>query len=218
MVQDTLLTVFGAPWTLFFSPNNQTWYSAWAPEWTKPLLRRLMPDHISQEELVRQLNEAVAIPGVSNAWTMPVKARTAMLTTGMRTPVGLKISGPDLKTIDEIGARIEALLREALGFEVATFLRSARELRAIAGHQPFDRHHVGVRQEHESGSIGRPGQARDEVRSSGGRAEDLGLEPGAGKARLQHLGGGALAPGRIGRVDLEQLYEELSRRHDGASL
>ena len=95
--------------------RTETWYSSWAPEWTRTILRRITPDHISQEELVRQLNEAVAIPGVSNAWTMPVKARTAMLTTGMRTPVGLKISGADLKTIDEIGAQIEALLPSVRG-------------------------------------------------------------------------------------------------------
>jgi Cu(I)/Ag(I) efflux system membrane protein CusA/SilA len=90
--------------------RKETWYSSWAPEWAKAMLRHITPDHISQEELVRQLNEALDIPGVSNAWTMPVKARTAMLTTGIRTPIGLKISGGSLKTIEEIGAQVEALL------------------------------------------------------------------------------------------------------------
>ena len=90
--------------------RTETWYSSWAPDWTRPVLRRLTPDHISREELVAQLNEAVDVPGVANAWTMPVKARTAMLTTGVRTPVGLRISGPELETIQEIGARAEALL------------------------------------------------------------------------------------------------------------
>ena len=93
----------------------ETWYSSWAPNWIKPVLRNITPDHISQEELVRQLNEAVDVPGVSNAWTMPVKARTAMLTTGVRTPVGLKISGPDLDTIETIGSRAEGLLRGVRG-------------------------------------------------------------------------------------------------------
>ena len=88
----------------------ETWYSSWAPHWVRPVLRRITPDRISKEELIRQLDEAVDVPGVSNAWTMPVKARTAMLTTGIRTPVGLKISGADLNTIQEIGARVEALL------------------------------------------------------------------------------------------------------------
>jgi copper/silver efflux system protein len=87
-----------------------TWYSAWAPEWAKAAFRHLTPDHIPTEDLVSRLNAALQIPGVSNAWTMPVKARIDMLTTGIRTPVGLKISGADLKAIEEVGAQIEALL------------------------------------------------------------------------------------------------------------
>ncbi|HEV8318521.1 MAG TPA: CusA/CzcA family heavy metal efflux RND transporter [Vicinamibacterales bacterium] len=90
--------------------RKPTWYSSWAPEWAKTIFRRITPDHISQDELVRQLDDALRIPGVSNAWTMPVKARTAMLTTGVRTPLGLKISGADLNTIEQIGSQIEALL------------------------------------------------------------------------------------------------------------
>ena len=88
----------------------ETWYSSWAPGWAKAVFRRVTPDHISQEELVSQLNEALKLPGVANAWTMPVKARIDHLTTGVRTPVGLKISGADLKRIEEIGVQIEALL------------------------------------------------------------------------------------------------------------
>jgi Cu(I)/Ag(I) efflux system membrane protein CusA/SilA len=92
-----------------------TWYSSWAPAWAAALFRHVTPDHISQDALVRQLDEALQIPGVSNAWTMPIKARTAMLTTGMRTAVGLKITGPNLETIDAIGARIEAVLPAVRG-------------------------------------------------------------------------------------------------------
>ena len=87
-----------------------TWYSGWAPDWAAALLRHVTPDHISQDALVGQLNAALQIPGVANAWTMPIKARTSMLTSGMRTAVGLKVSGPDLATIDAIGSRIEAVL------------------------------------------------------------------------------------------------------------
>src|SRR5579871_5729551 len=47
-----------------------TWYSAWAPSWIVPYFRHITPDHISQEDLVDQMNEAVRLPGVSNAWTM----------------------------------------------------------------------------------------------------------------------------------------------------
>ena len=92
-----------------------TWYSDWAPGWVKIVLRRVTPDHISREELVNQLNEALKIPGVSNAWTMPIKARIDMLTTGIRTPVGIKISGADLKTIETIGSEVESLLPQVPG-------------------------------------------------------------------------------------------------------
>jgi copper/silver efflux system protein len=86
------------------------WYSSWSPEWLKPLLRRFTPDAMSPEQLVDEMNKAVKLPGVSNAWTMPIKARIDMLSTGMRTPVGLKIHGDDLAKIQEIGLRVEALL------------------------------------------------------------------------------------------------------------
>ena len=87
-----------------------TWYSGWAPEWLKPVFRPFTSDRISQEELVNQLDEALKLPGVSNAWTMPIKARIDMLTTGIRTPLGLKVSGDSLETIEEIGTKIESLL------------------------------------------------------------------------------------------------------------
>ena len=61
------------------------------------------------------MNDALRLLGVSNAWTMPIKGRIEMLSTGMRTPVGLKISGADLGTIEELGTRIEALLPEVRG-------------------------------------------------------------------------------------------------------
>ena len=54
------------------------------------------------------MNEALQIPGVSNAWTMPIKNRIDMLTTGVRTPVGIKIYGADLAEIERIGKEIEA--------------------------------------------------------------------------------------------------------------
>jgi Cu(I)/Ag(I) efflux system membrane protein CusA/SilA len=92
-----------------------TWYSSWAPEWAKSVFRRVTPDHLATEDLVSRLNAALQIPGVSNAWTMPIKARIDMLTTGIRTPVGLKISGADLKAIEEVGAQIESLLPQVPG-------------------------------------------------------------------------------------------------------
>jgi len=92
-----------------------TWYSSWAPEWIKPLFRRVTSDRLSQEQLVAELDHALRLPGVSNAWTMPVKARTAMLSTGIRTPIGLKITGADLHEIDRIGAEVQAALKPVKG-------------------------------------------------------------------------------------------------------
>jgi Cu(I)/Ag(I) efflux system membrane protein CusA/SilA len=93
----------------------ETWYSSWAPEWAKPVLRHITPDTISTEQLVELMNDAVKLPGVSNSWTMPIKGRIDMLTTGIRTPVGPKISGADLNKIQEIGTRIESLLPSVTG-------------------------------------------------------------------------------------------------------
>jgi len=92
-----------------------TWYSSWAPEWSKQVLRHITPDTISTEQLVEQMNSAVKLPGVSNAWTMPIKGRIDMLSTGMRTPVGLKITGADLNKIQEIGVEVKSLLASVNG-------------------------------------------------------------------------------------------------------
>ena len=86
------------------------WYSDWAPEWMQRGFRWIQPDRLTTDELVEQMDAALKLPGASNAWTMPVKARIDMLTTGIRTPVGIKIYGADTKTIEQIGTEIERLL------------------------------------------------------------------------------------------------------------
>lgn len=70
---------------------------------------------LTQEELIRQMNEALRLPGLANAWTMPIKGRIEMLTTGLRTPLGIKISGADLAVIESLGVQIEALLPKVKG-------------------------------------------------------------------------------------------------------
>jgi Cu(I)/Ag(I) efflux system membrane protein CusA/SilA len=91
-----------------------TWYDKW-PQWIKPLCAHITPDHISTDQLVTEMNDALHIPGVSNAWTMPIKNRIDMLTTGIRTPVGIKIYGADLAEIEGIGAQIERVLPRVAG-------------------------------------------------------------------------------------------------------
>jgi len=90
--------------------RTHTWYSSWAPNWMLPVLRHITPDNISDAQLVSEMNEALKIPGLSNSWTMPIRGRIEMLTTGIRTPVGLKIQGADVKQIQEIGRQVEAVL------------------------------------------------------------------------------------------------------------
>lgn len=99
-------------------PRVPRWYSGWAPDWLKRMLRRAWPDHRSTQDLIYGpggMNEAMQIPGVVNAWTMPIKARVDMLSTGVRTPVGIKILGQDLNTIQELGQQLEAVLKEVPG-------------------------------------------------------------------------------------------------------
>ncbi len=70
---------------------------------------------MTQEKLKEELDAAIQFPGVSNAWTMPIKTRIDMLSTGIKTPVGIKIGGPDLRVLDEIGRNVEAIIRRVPG-------------------------------------------------------------------------------------------------------
>ena len=72
--------------------------------------RRRTPD-----ELVDAMNAAVQIPGLNNAWTMPIKTRIDMLATGIKTPVGIKIAGPDLAELERIASEVEAVVKAVPG-------------------------------------------------------------------------------------------------------
>ena len=72
-------------------------------------------EDVTYEDLIAQMDAALQFPGVTNAWTMPIKARIDMLTTGVRTPVGVKIFGPDLKKIEDIGKAIEMIAKGVPG-------------------------------------------------------------------------------------------------------
>jgi len=67
------------------------------------------------DELTDALNNVVQIPGLNNAWTMPIRTRIDMLSTGIKTPVGIKIAGPDLATLERIGTEVEAVIRKVPG-------------------------------------------------------------------------------------------------------
>jgi Cu(I)/Ag(I) efflux system membrane protein CusA/SilA len=71
------------------------------------------------------MNAALKLPGVTNSWTMPIRGRIDMLTTGIRTPVGLKIAGADLRQIQDTGAQIESLLKPVRGTRTVLAERTA---------------------------------------------------------------------------------------------
>jgi copper/silver efflux system protein len=93
------------------------WYSAWAPVWLKALLRPIWPDmqRRSQAELVRDLDAALRMPGYQMAISPPIRTRIDMLTTGVRTPVGIKVFGPELAGIERVSLELEGLLGEVRG-------------------------------------------------------------------------------------------------------
>ncbi|HEY6088621.1 MAG TPA: CusA/CzcA family heavy metal efflux RND transporter, partial [Gemmatimonadaceae bacterium] len=83
---------------------------------------------MTYERLVSQMDSAVRMPGVTNAWTMPIKGRIDMLATGIRTPVGIKIFGPDLGELERIGKQVEQAVQTIPG------TRSAFAERAMSGY------------------------------------------------------------------------------------
>ncbi|KAB0300944.1 efflux RND transporter permease subunit [Vibrio fortis] len=72
-------------------------------------------DGVTPESLRDELNNLIQFPGLTNAWVMPIKTRIDMLATGIKTPIGIKIAGPDLKVIEKIGADIEPILNDLPG-------------------------------------------------------------------------------------------------------
>jgi len=95
--------------------RKQRWYSKWMPSFIMPLVRSLWPDTMSWDELANDLDQRLQLPGQTNAWTMPIRNRIDMLTTGIRTPVGIKVYGPDLKQIESIGRQLEQIISRVSG-------------------------------------------------------------------------------------------------------
>ncbi|MFZ2322883.1 MAG: CusA/CzcA family heavy metal efflux RND transporter [Ignavibacteriaceae bacterium] len=84
-------------------------------------------DGMTPEKLVEEMNNAIHIPGLTNAWTMPIKTRIDMLSTGIKTPVGIKIAGPDLNVLQDLGKQVEELMKTVPG------TRSAYAERSVGG-------------------------------------------------------------------------------------
>ncbi len=105
--------------TVILKPESEwrkveRWYS-WLPAFLQAPFRPIWRDRITWEDLVEELDGKMKFPGVTNAWTMPIKARIDMLSTGVRTPVGVKIYGADLSEIERIGLRLESVMKDIKG-------------------------------------------------------------------------------------------------------
>jgi Cu(I)/Ag(I) efflux system membrane protein CusA/SilA len=107
MMETTVVLKPEAEWR-----EKPRWFSSWAPGWLKAPLRSFWRDRITEEELKSEMDAALQLPGISNAWTMPIKGRLDMLSTGIRTPIGIKISGSKLPEIERIALETEAALRK----------------------------------------------------------------------------------------------------------
>ncbi len=104
---------------IVLKPENQwrkidRWYSE-LPGFLQAPFRPIWPDRISWEDIISDLDKKMQFPGVSNAWTMPIKARIDMLSTGIRTPIGIKIFGSDFKEIEKIGIQLEGMMKRIKG-------------------------------------------------------------------------------------------------------
>jgi Cu(I)/Ag(I) efflux system membrane protein CusA/SilA len=94
------------------------WYSPYAPDWAKrAVLRRVWPEQEARSlaQLARDLDDALRMPGYQMAIAPPIRTRIDMLTTGVRTPVGIKVFGDDLGEIERLSVSLEGMLREVPG-------------------------------------------------------------------------------------------------------
>jgi copper/silver efflux system protein len=125
MVETTIRLRPRAQWR---TKQTDRWWSGWAPDLLARPLRALWPDErpITWNELTAEMNTKMQFAGWTNAWTYPIKTRLDMLTTGIRTPVGIKILGEgiaDLEEIERIGLELEELLRAVPGTRSAVYER-----------------------------------------------------------------------------------------------
>ncbi|MGE3681022.1 MAG: efflux RND transporter permease subunit [Bdellovibrionales bacterium] len=109
MIETTIVLKPRSEWR-----KNERWHS-FLPDVLKAPFTRVWPETISEEALVSEMNEKLNFLGMPNIWTMPIKNRIDMLSTGIRSPIGVKIFGSDLKTIERIGQEVEGALKTMEG-------------------------------------------------------------------------------------------------------
>jgi copper/silver efflux system protein len=128
------------------SVTRRRWYSSWAPDPLKAVLRLLWPDSAARTraELLAELDKAVRLPGWTAAWTAPARGRMDMMSTGVRTPVGLRIVSPDPERLNTLGVELRSLLEPLPGTKSAVFESLGGEtwLSFEGDPEAMRRHHV----------------------------------------------------------------------------
>jgi Cu(I)/Ag(I) efflux system membrane protein CusA/SilA len=109
------------------------WYSNWAPAPVKRVLGLVWPEQSPETtaELVEHLDRATQFPGWTNAWTAPVRARMDMMSTGVRTPVGVRIFANDPARLDALGAAVQAAAQRVAGTKSAVYEALGGEVRPV---------------------------------------------------------------------------------------
>jgi Cu(I)/Ag(I) efflux system membrane protein CusA/SilA len=109
-------------WRTKFEPR---WYHGWTPSFVRPALTAIWPEFrpLTREELIEDMNSRLSFAGWTNAFTQPIRNRVDMLTTGIRTPVGIKVYGRDLAEIERAGIAIERVVHDVPGTRSVLFER-----------------------------------------------------------------------------------------------
>lgn len=104
------------------------------------------------EKLISEMNKKMQIPGLTNAWTLPIKGRIDMLTTGIRTPIGIKISGGDLKELERIGVELEKIVTDLPGTRsvFAERVTGGFFFDFIFNRESLARHGISVKKAHDT--------------------------------------------------------------------
>ncbi len=115
MIESVIMLRPRDEWPTHYTPR---WYGTWAPDWAKrALLRHVWPEQQARTlaEIARDMDTALRMPGYQMAIAPPIRTRIDMLTTGVRTPVGVKVFGDDLDLIERISVTLEGMLRQVPG-------------------------------------------------------------------------------------------------------
>jgi copper/silver efflux system protein len=184
---------------------ERRWYSTWAPPVLRAVLGRLWPEErpLGGSDLIEQLDRAARLPGWRNAWTAPVRGRLDMVSTGIRTPVGLRIDAATPERVEALGTATQALLSRVEGARGAVLESPTREPWPVFVADPAAMETWGVdpRQVRATADLVTSKGELGAIGWSGGRINVRLVEDRGSRNVLEHLRD-ATVPGRSGAVPL----------------